>query len=82
VKQNERRYISFMLRLWLTQDGTQSIWRVSLEDPVSGERRGFANIEQLCAFLKRQISADGGSGGLPAENRKKAGDNRDRESRS
>jgi hypothetical protein len=59
VKQRERRYISYLLRLWQTRDEARSIWRASLEDPQSGERRGFADLEQLCVFLKQQTIADG-----------------------
>ena len=78
VKQRERRYLSFLLRLWQTQDGTRSIWRASLEDPRSGECRGFADLEQLCVFLKQEIITDGGSGGRPAEQTGKGGDAWDR----
>jgi len=35
------------------------MWRASLEDPHSGERRGFADLESLFAFLKEQTG--GGS---------------------
>jgi len=48
-------YISFLLRLWQTQDRGRIIWRASLESPGSGEKRGFANIEELIAFLRHQI---------------------------
>jgi hypothetical protein len=78
VKQKERRYISYLLRLWQTRDGARSIWRASLEDPHSGKRRGFAGLEQLCAFLKQTILTDGGSGGRPVEETGKEGDASDR----
>jgi hypothetical protein len=78
VEQRECRYISYLLRLWKTQDGTRSVWRASLEGPHSGECPGFAGLEQLCAFLKQQTIADGGSGGRPAEQKGKEGDAWDR----
>jgi len=47
-------YMAFLLRLWRVDevDGVQ--WRASLEEPNTGERRGFADIDRLCAFLEEQ----------------------------
>lgn len=50
-------YHVYLLRLWQqSQFGstarTETTWRFSLEDPHSGERRGFANLEALVAFLE------------------------------
>ncbi|HTP08716.1 MAG TPA: hypothetical protein VMP08_10720 [Anaerolineae bacterium] len=47
-------YMAFLLRLWRVDevDGVQ--WHASLEEPSTGERRGFANIDRLCAFLEEQ----------------------------
>ena len=28
----------------------------SLESPTTGERRGFANLTELCAFLQKEIA--------------------------
>jgi hypothetical protein len=49
-------YIAYLLRLWRVDevDGVQ--WRASLEEPSTGERQGFADIEKLCAFLEEQCS--------------------------
>ena len=74
MEQRERRYVSFLLRLWQTKDGAKSIWRASLEDPRSGECRGFASLEQLCVFLMQQTIADGGRGGRAAGQTGKEGD--------
>ena len=46
--------LSYLLRLWATSAGGQPVWRASLEDVRSGERRGFANLEQLFVFLIEQ----------------------------
>jgi hypothetical protein len=43
-------YRSFLLRLWLDSDS--QMWRFSLEDPHTGERRGLANLDKLLEFLK------------------------------
>ena len=47
-------YQAYLLRLWQTKTG----WRASLEHPHSGERLGFATLEQLFVFLQEQASHD------------------------
>jgi hypothetical protein len=46
-------YRAYLLRLWLTDlEGAGAAgWRASLEDSRTGERLGFASLEQLFAFL-------------------------------
>jgi hypothetical protein len=44
-----------LLRLWQTQQEGTLVWRASLESPHTGERHGFANLEDLCAFLQHQL---------------------------
>jgi hypothetical protein len=48
----EPRYLAYMLRLWQVGSGEELTWRASLENPHTGERRGFANLEALVAFLE------------------------------
>jgi len=48
-------YLSFLLRLWRAPGGDKQPWRASLENPLTGERKGFADPEALCAFLREQI---------------------------
>ena len=50
----QQRYLSYLLRLWQTSDGTNQIWRASLEIPGTGERQGFASIKDLFDFLQTQ----------------------------
>ena len=50
---------SYLLRLWATGVADQQVWRASLEDVQSGERRGFANLEQLFVFLMEQTEHRG-----------------------
>lgn len=52
------RYLSFLLRLWPVKQNGGEIWRASLENPRTGERRGFASLELLMAFLHEQIQAE------------------------
>lgn len=49
-----RPYRAFLLRLWLVETGDPPVWRASLEDPHTGERRGFADLARLFAYLKEQ----------------------------
>ena len=44
-----RDQISFLLRLWRAD---LKIWRASLDDPMTGERKGFSDIEALIVFLR------------------------------
>jgi hypothetical protein len=48
----QRRYLSYMLRLWETSNGERQIWRASLESPGSGQRHGFASLQSLIEFLE------------------------------
>jgi len=44
-----------MLRLWPVEQDGEMVWRASLESPLTGERRGFATLEALIAFLQAEI---------------------------
>jgi hypothetical protein len=50
----QQRYFAYMLRLWQVSSDGEPIWRASVESPHSGERRGFANLELLFAFLEEK----------------------------
>ena len=47
-------YLAYMLRLWQVNDDGKPVWRASVESPHNGERRGFANLELLFAFLEEK----------------------------
>jgi len=42
---------SYLLRLWCVDQSKAADWRASLEIPETGERIGFASLEQLFAYL-------------------------------
>lgn len=42
---------SYLLRLWRTEGLGDFEWRASLEIPETGQRIGFANLEQLFVYL-------------------------------
>ena len=48
-------YLSYLLRLGNTEDEGCGAWRASLEDPMSGIRKGFADPDTLFAFLCEQM---------------------------
>jgi hypothetical protein len=48
-------YRSYLLRLWRARASEGGAWRASLQDPHTGERRGFADLSQLLAFLEQQL---------------------------
>jgi hypothetical protein len=53
-----RRYRVYLLRLWQAEgDDDHTVWRAALEDARTGERRRFADLESLFAFLKEQLDA-------------------------
>jgi hypothetical protein len=52
------RYRAFLLRLWQERNGGEWVWRASLEDAHSNVRKGFPDLERLCAFLKEQTEED------------------------
>jgi hypothetical protein len=51
---DEQRYYSYILRVWLAGDRDQPQWHASLEDTHTGERRGFASLAALNAYLNQQ----------------------------
>jgi len=65
---NECSYQSYLLRIWRTGSYGERTWRCMLEDPHTGQRHGFGDMDALRAFLRRQIDvmvdpqtgADGG----------------------
>ena len=56
----ERRYLSFLLRLWCIKQNGCEIWRASLEDPRTGEQRGFASLDLMVDLLIEQIQQSTG----------------------
>ncbi|HBX71084.1 MAG TPA: hypothetical protein DEH25_17330 [Chloroflexi bacterium] len=50
----KKKYRSYLLRLWLEDTNGKQVWRISLENPFSRERRGFATLKDLLMYLERQ----------------------------
>lgn len=49
-------YTSFLLRLW-RMPGAAAIWAASLENPRTGERLSFVDMESLFVFLVAHTAA-------------------------
>jgi hypothetical protein len=66
----QRRYLSYLLRLWQESGGSSDprgnapVWRASLESPQSDERLGFAGLNELVAFLWEQTGGASSADGL------------------
>ena len=54
----KKKYRSYLLRLWVEDSNGKDVWRISLENPFSGERRGFARLKDLCGFLEEKMHAN------------------------
>lgn len=50
---NTAPYRSYLLRLWREANHEDPVWRASLDDPISGERVGFAGVEELFVFVQQ-----------------------------
>lgn len=51
----ERPYFSYLFRCWQSGQGPWLVWRVSLEDPHTGQRVGFATFDDAIDFLKTRL---------------------------
>lgn len=54
TERTESQYQSYLLRLWRAGEGKAC--RVMLERVDSHERHGFADLEELLAFLREQAN--------------------------
>jgi hypothetical protein len=52
------RYQSYLLRCWEVrsqQPNQPATWRFSLQDPQTEQKRGFADLDELVAFLQAEF---------------------------
>jgi hypothetical protein len=59
---------AYMLRFWKVgnlDSQAAPTWRFSLEDPHTGEKLGFADLEALVAFLGEELGGATGRVGVP-----------------
>jgi len=50
-----RGHVAYLLRLWRVDNGMEAIWRASLQDVRTGERLGFAGLDEAFAYLRQQL---------------------------
>ena len=50
--------MAYLLRLWQVRCEEGLAWRASLESARSGERLGFASLDQLFGFLQERMRED------------------------
>ena len=55
---NHSNYTAYMLRIWQEERNGRPVWRASLETPGSGERRAFASLTELLAFLETDMESE------------------------
>jgi hypothetical protein len=53
----ERDYVAYLLRLWRVNSEGKTAWRASIESASTGERKGFASLDDLVDFLRQQTDA-------------------------
>ena len=59
MRQDQSRYLSYLIRMWQVKAKRGWQWRASLESPGSGERRSFSSLEHMIAFLRAQTGQQG-----------------------
>ena len=59
------RYLAYMLRLWQVESEGGAVWRASLEDARTGERRGFSSLDALVAWLRKETGCAGEDAASP-----------------
>jgi hypothetical protein len=52
MTQKQPTYQSYLLRLWQVRHNGKLIWRASLQSTRTGERRNFADLQQMLGFLR------------------------------
>jgi hypothetical protein len=62
------RYHAYLLRLWRAQTGRRGTagWRATLENARTGQRLGFASLEQLFVHLMQLAEYGPSAGDEPA----------------
>ncbi len=57
MTKRRRDHISYLLRLWQTDGKEGAAWRALLENPFTGDRHGFASLQDLFAFLEARVDS-------------------------
>lgn len=60
-------YQAYLLRLWRARCRGRWQWRVSVENPFSGERHGFRTLAELFTFLEDKTREETPRGGVEGQ---------------
>lgn len=55
MKEPQRLYRSYLLRLWQAEQGDGWIWRCSLEETLTGEQRTFTDLHAMVRHILEEI---------------------------
>lgn len=58
----QKTYLSYLLRLWTVEEGGQVSWRAMLEHADGRQRTGFRSLARLFAYLEDQTAAHDAQG--------------------
>jgi len=59
MNEAKRIYHSYLLRLWSVKEDNILVWRASLEEASTGEKKAFKNLDELCQYLKSKTAVSG-----------------------
>jgi hypothetical protein len=54
LQPDRERAVAYMLRLWCVTNGEARHWRASLQDVHTGERHGFAGLDEGMACMRQE----------------------------
>ena len=72
-KDETEAYRSFLLRIWREGAVRKYVWRISIEEPLSGERKGFTGLGGLFEYLIHMLCEDPNQLDESAQGRSDAG---------
>jgi hypothetical protein len=80
MTKEQLNYLSYLLRLYRVSGGggsqpttDRAIWRISIENPRTRERKGFASLDDLFDFLRAQVDMSANANGDQDETRPESG---------
>jgi hypothetical protein len=60
-------YLAYLLRLWRSGPGESSRWCASLQNVQTGQRVGFACLDDAVAYLEQEMCEEGAGSGSGTE---------------
>jgi len=63
MSKEQTDYVSYLLRLWRVHDNGPGTWRAELRSAKTGERIGFASLDELFVHLSAETGTSVTPGG-------------------